>query len=197
MSSCDTLLHTFTSVIEPLRMEKLFGEQRPVELEIGCGDGGFLLGYAQSNPKRNFIGVERLFGRIRKLDKKGRRDNLQNLRLLRIEARYLIQHLLPEHQMEAMHVYFPDPWPKDKHARHRLIDGEFPGHTARLLKSGGVIHLRTDDMAYFEQMQEVFRAHGGFELESAPSDLASRVTEFEADFNAQGKPTRRASWRLL
>lgn len=99
--------------------------------------------------------------------------------------------------MEAMHVYFPDPWPKDKHARHRLIDGEFPGHTARLLKSGGVIHLRTDDMAYFEQMQEVFRAHGGFELESTPSDLASRVTEFEADFNAQGKPTRRASWRLL
>ena len=196
MNSFDTLLHTFTSITEPLRVEELFDEKRPIELEIGCGDGGFLLGYAQATPERNFIGVERLLGRIRKLDKKSRRDNLQNLCLLRIEARYLVQYLLPEHRMEAMHVYFPDPWPKDRHARHRLIDREFPGHTIRLLKPGGVIHLRTDDAAYFEQMQEVFCAHGGFEFESTPPDLAARVTEFEADFNAQGKPTHRVSWRL-
>ena len=197
MSSCETLLHTFASATEPLRMEELFDEYRPTELEIGCGDGGFLLGYAQANTQRNFIGVERLLGRIRKLDRKGRRDSLQNLCLLRIEARYLIQYLLPEHQMEAMHVYFPDPWPKDRHARHRLIDEEFPGHTVRLLKPGGVIHLRTDDAAYFGQMQAVFRAHGGFEPESTPTDLAARVTEFEADFNAQGKPIHSASWRLI
>jgi len=197
MSSFETLFHTFASVTEPLRLEELFDEQRPTELEIGCGDGSFLLGYAKENPERNFIGVERLLGRIRKLDKKGRRDNLQNLCLLRIEARYLIQYLLPDHQMKAMHVYFPDPWPKDRHARHRLIDEKFPSHTARLLKPGGVIHLRTDDTLYFEQMQAVFCAHGGFESESTPLELVKLVTEFEADFNAQGKPTNRVSWRLL
>ena len=196
MSSCDTLLHTFTSITEPLRLEALFAEQRPCELEIGCGDGGFLLGYAQANPERNFIGVERLLGRIRKLDKRGRRDSLQNLRLLRIQARYLIKYLFPEQQMEAMHVYFPDPWPKDKHARHRLIDKEFPSHAARLLKPDGVIHLRTDDTSYFERMQETFIAHGRFEFEPTPPDLAARVTEFEAEFNSQGKPTNSASWRL-
>ncbi len=196
MSCCDTLLHTFTSITEPLQLEALFAKEQPCELEIGCGDGGFLLGYAQANPKRNFVGVERLLGRIRKLDKKGRRDNLQNLRLLRIEARYLIKHLLPEQQMEAMHVYFPDPWPKDKHARHRLIDKEFPNHAARLLKPNGVIYLRTDDTSYFEQMQETFIAHGRFELEPTPLDLAARVTEFEAEFNSHGKPTNSTSWRL-
>ena len=197
MNSCDTLLHAFTSITEPLRMEELFDEQCPIELEIGCGDGGFLLSYAKANPERNFIGVERLLGRIRKLDKKGRRDNLQNLCLLRIEARYLIKHLLPEHLMEVMHVYFPDPWPKDKHARHRLIDEEFPSYAERLLKPGGVIHLRTDDLAYFKQMQRTFHSHDGFEHEPTPSDLAARVTEFEADFNARGKSTNSASWRLV
>ena len=55
MSSSGTLLHTFTSITEPLRVEELFTKQRPIELEIGCGDGGFLLGYAQANPDRNFI----------------------------------------------------------------------------------------------------------------------------------------------
>ena len=95
-----------------------------------------------------------------------------------------------------IHVYFPDPWPKDRHARHRLIDGEFPKNAARLLKPSGAVHLRTDDPTYFKQMQTVFRVHGGFSSEETPVELAERVTEFEKEFNAQGKHTNRASWRL-
>ena len=115
-----SLLHEFKSVTEPLRLEKLFPaskEAQPAELEIGCGDGGFLLEWATRHPKKKFLGIERLLGRIRKLDKKGRRANLTNLRLLRIEARYVLQHLLPAAAFEAVHIYFPDPWPKDKHRR--------------------------------------------------------------------------------
>ena len=194
--SDNALLHEFQSITEPLRLEELFPAVQPAELEIGCGDGGFLLQMAQQHPDRNFLGVERLLGRIRKLSKKGQNASLTNLRLLRLEGRYVMKYLLPEKAFEAIHVYFPDPWPKDRHARHRLIDGEFPQTAARLLKKAGVVHLRTDDVTYFKQMKTVFCAHGGFNEKETPDELAARVTEFEVEFNAQGKHTNRASWRL-
>ena len=87
MSNPDALLHDFQSITEPLRLEELFVTPQPAELEIGCGDGGFLLEHAQRHPERNFLGVERLLGRVRKLSKNGQRVALTNLRLLRIEAR--------------------------------------------------------------------------------------------------------------
>ena len=194
--SDNALLHEFQSITEPLRLEKLFRAVQPVELEIGCGDGGFLFQMAQKHPKRNFLGVERLLGRIRKLSKKGQRAGLTNLWLARIEARYVMKYLLPEKAFEVIHVYFPDPWPKDRHARHRLIDGEFPQTAGRLMKKGGVVHLRTDDVTYFKQMKTVFCAYGGFKEEETPGELAARLTEFEMEFNAQGKQTNRVSWRL-
>ena len=194
--SDNALLHDFQSITEPLRLEGLFPAAQPAELEIGCGDGGFLLQMAQQHPDRNFLGVERLLGRIRKLSKKGQNASLTNLRLLRLEGRYVMKYLLPEKAFEAIHVYFPDPWPKDRHARHRLVDGEFPQTAARLLKKVGVVHLRTDDVTYFKQMKTVFCAHGGFNEKETPDELAARVTEFEVEFNSQGKPTNRASWRV-
>ncbi|MCH2378712.1 MAG: tRNA (guanosine(46)-N7)-methyltransferase TrmB [Pedosphaera sp.] len=194
--SDNALLHDFQSITEPLCFEELFPAVQPAELEIGCGDGGFLFQMAQQHPGRNFLGVERLLGRIRKLSKKGQRASLTNLRLLRLEGRYVMKYLLPEKAFEAIHVYFPDPWPKDRHARHRLVDEEFTQNAALLLKRGGVVHLRTDDATYFKQMQTVFGSHGGYVEENTPAELAARVTEFEVEFNSQGKPTNRASWRV-
>ena len=194
--SDNALLHDFQSITEPLRLEELFPAAQPAELEIGCGDGGFLFQMAQQHPDRNFLGVERLLGRIRKLSKKGQRASLTNLRLLRLEGRYVMKYLLPEKAFEAIHVYFPDPWPKDRHARHRLVDDKFPQYAAHLLKRGGVVHLRTDDATYFKQMQMVFGSHGGYVEGNTPVELAARVTEFEAEFNVQGKSTHRASWRM-
>ncbi len=194
-----SLLHEFKSVTEPLRLEKLFSaskEAQPTELEIGCGDGGFLLEWATRHPKKKFIGIERLLGRIRKLDKKGRRANLTNLRLLRIEARYVLQHLLPAAAFEAVHIYFPDPWPKDKHRRHRLIDEKFPALAQRILVPGGIVHLRTDDLDYFTQMQESFAPAKDFSSTETPKELAALTTEFERQWNEEGKPTLRVSYLL-
>jgi len=191
-----SLLHEFESVTEPLRLEELFPVGQPAELEIGCGDGGFLLEWATRHPKKNFIGVERLLGRIRKLDKKGRRAELANLHLLRFEARYLLQYLLPDHAFDAAHIYFPDPWPKDKHRRHRLIDEHFPELARRILLPNGIVHLRTDDPAYFEQMQESFLPAKYFSVTETPVELANVTTEFERQWNEEGKPTLRVSYRL-
>ena len=84
MSEPDALLHDFQAITKPLGLEELFTQPQPVELEIGCGDGGFLLEYARRHPERNFLGVERLLGRVRKLSKRGQHAGLNNLRLLRL-----------------------------------------------------------------------------------------------------------------
>ena len=196
MSEPDALLHDFQSITEPLRLEELFTQPQPTELEIGCGDGGFLLEYAQRHPERNFLGVERLLGRVRKLSKRGQHAGLNNLRLLRIEARYVLDYLLPERAFSVVHIYFPDPWPKDKHARHRLIQPDFLPRIRRILAPDGVLYLRTDAPPYFEQMQNTFRDAEGFAEESTPAALSEITTEFERQWLAEGKRTHYAAYRL-
>ncbi len=197
MSDPDALLHDFQSITDPLSLEELFPLPQPIELEIGCGDGGFLFEYAQRHPDRNFLGVERLLGRVRKLSKKGLREGLANLRLLRIEARYVLEYLLPEHAFEALHIYFPDPWPKDRHRRHRLINETFPPLARRILRQKGVIYLRTDDPVYFGQMQETFQDLKDFAVENTPGEIASITTEFERQWLDQGRHIHRAAYRLV
>ena len=197
MSDPDALLHDFQSITEPLSLEELFPLPQPFELEIGCGDGGFLFERAQAHPERNFLGIERLLGRVRKLSKKGLREGLTNLRLLRIEARYVLEYLLPEHAFEALHIYFPDPWPKDRHRRHRLINETFPPLARRILRQKGVIYLRTDDPVYFSQMQETFQDLKDFAVENTPGEIASITTEFERQWLDQGRHIHRAAYRLV
>lgn len=173
----------------------LFPAAQPLEVELGSGDGSFLVEYARRHPDRNFIGVERLLGRIRKLDRKGRRAGLTNLRGVRIESSYFLEYLLPPHSAQALHIYFPDPWPKRKHRRHRLINERFPTIAQQALAPGGTVFLRTDDRDYFEQMVAVFAASPGFRAVEAPSELAELLTDFERDFRARGVETLRAAYK--
>jgi len=192
----DTLLVTLSSIVKRLDLDNFFQAIQPLEVELGCGDASFLVEYARQNPTRNFIGVERLLGRIQKLDKKGRRLGLTNLRGLRIESAYFLEYLLPPHAAAALHIYFPDPWPKKKHRKFRLINEKFPVLACNALVPGGTAFLRTDDAYYFQQMNEVFAAAQEFEKVETPAALAAITTDFERDFNAQGIPTLRAAYQL-
>jgi tRNA (guanine-N7-)-methyltransferase len=138
--------------------------------------------------------VERLLGRIKKLDKKGRRLGLVNLRGVRIESSYFLEWLLPAHAAAALHVYFPDPWPKLKHRRHRLVNERFPALARAALAPGGRVFLRTDHADYFQQMQAVFAACPEFRPVATPAELAELPTDFERDFLAAGVPTLRAAY---
>ena len=131
---------------------------------------------------------------MRKLDRKGRRAGLTNLRGVRIECGYFLEWLLPVGSASALHVYFPDPWPKKKHRRHRLISERFPALARQALIPGGVVYLRTDDTDYFAQMIEVFTAAPGFRKVETPPELAALFTDFEKDFHAQGIETLRAAY---
>ncbi|MEY4917390.1 MAG: tRNA ((46)-N7)-methyltransferase TrmB [Verrucomicrobiota bacterium] len=192
----DNLVIQLQTILEPLKLAEQFPQSQPLEVELGCGDASFLIEYARRNPGKNFIGVERLLGRIQKLDKKGRRAGLTNTRGVRIESAYFLEYLLPSHCAEAIHVYFPDPWPKKKHHKHRLINESFPALARQVLQPGGMVFLRTDDVDYFNQMTEVFAAAKEFSLVETPSALAEITTDFEREFNAQGIPTKRAAYQL-
>ena len=190
----ESLLYRLPSILERMDLAKMFAKVQPLEVELGSGDGSFLAEYARLHPERNFIGVERLLGRMRKLERKSRRAGLTNLRGVRIESSYLLEYLLPAHSAAAVHVYFPDPWPKRKHRRHRLINERFPALAHQALAPGGRVYLRTDDENYFEQMAAVFAVSPVFRRVETPSDLSSLLTDFEKDFQARGVKTLRAAY---
>jgi tRNA (guanine-N7-)-methyltransferase len=191
------LIYDLPSIVERLDPANLFARAAPLEVELGCGDGSFLVHYAQRHPERNFIGVERLLGRIRKLDRKGRRASLTNLRGVRIESAYFLEYLLPLHSAAALHIYFPDPWPKRRHWRRRLVNERFPEIARQALSPGGVVYMRTDDPAYFEQMVAVMTAGAGFRAVETPEELSEVLTDFEEDFRKQGVRTLRAAYQSV
>jgi tRNA (guanine-N7-)-methyltransferase len=197
MIAPDNLIYPLPSILKRLDLVELFPKRQPLEVELGCGDASFIAEYAVNHPDRNFIGVERLLGRIRKLDRKGRRAGLANLRGVRIECAYFLEYLLPAHSATALHVYFPDPWPKKKHRKNRLVSERFPELCRAALASGGTVYLRTDDEDYFAQMTTVFAASSAFRPGETPSELAGLTTDFEKEFNAREIQTRRAAYSLV
>lgn len=189
------VLYPLPSILERLALRALFVAERPLEVELGSGDGSFLVEYARRHPERNFIGVERLLGRARKMERKARRAGLVNLRGVRIESAYFLQYLLPAHSAVALHIYFPDPWPKRRHQRHRLIGERFPALAGDALAPAGTVFLRTDDRDYFARMQAVFGASPLFRAVGTPPELAELPTDFESEFQARGIRTLRAAYQ--
>ncbi len=185
------------SIVEPLALGGLFPKPQPLEVELGCGDASFIVQLAQQHPEKNLIGVERLLGRISKLDRKGRRAGLGNLRGVRIESSYFLQYLLPRHSAAAIHIYFPDPWPKKRHHKNRLINENFPAIARAALQPEGIVFLRTDDAPYFSQMTEVFDADKRFRKIETPTELAALHTDFEKGFHARGIKTLHAAYQLI
>ncbi len=190
-----TLVHNLTSLVERLDPARLFPLPQPMEVELGSGDGSFLVNYAKIHPERNFLGVERLLGRLRKLNRKGLRAGLANLRGLRIESAYFLEYLLPPQSVSALHIYFPDPWPKRKHRKNRLINARFTELAHQALTPSGVVFLRTDDADYFAQMTDAFAASAVFGPVETPAELSAVVTDFERNFQARGVATLRTAYQ--
>jgi tRNA (guanine-N7-)-methyltransferase len=188
------LIYPLTSILRRLDPAELFPRVQPFEVELGSGDGSFLVNYAKLRPEINFLGVERLLGRLRKLERKGKRAGLVNLRGVRVESAYLVEYLLPVGGVAALHIYFPDPWPKRKHRKNRMINERFPVIARQALAPGGIVYLRTDDRDYFGQMQAVFAASPLFEPAETPAELSAVVTDFERGFQARGIATLRAAY---
>ena len=161
-------------ILSRLDFAALFGNTAPVELELGAGDGSFLLQYSAAHPEVIFLGVERLFGRLRKIDRKGRRQGLKNLRGLRMEATYLMDWMIAPASLSAIHVYFPDPWPKKRHHKRRIVQTGFVELLAQKMAAGGIVHMATDWENYAGHMLEVLQANPDFENLSESGDYCVR-----------------------
>jgi tRNA (guanine-N7-)-methyltransferase len=172
---------------------------RPLEIDLGCGDGTFLLGMAAHHPERDFLGVERMLGRVSKTARKIAVQKLSNARIMRLESAYTVAWLLPRASVSRLHLLCPDPWPKKKHAARRLVNqAEFLDGLVRTLKPGGEFLLKTDDQPYFEDalLSLESRAHQFERLDWPEDAFFYPITDFEQSWLDVGRVIHRARWRL-
>ncbi|MGB0610762.1 MAG: tRNA (guanosine(46)-N7)-methyltransferase TrmB [Verrucomicrobiales bacterium] len=166
---------------------EIFETNRPLEIDLGCGDGSFLVAMASHYPERNFLGVERLLGRVRKVIRKAEKNSLLNLKVLRLELSYTIEWLLPDHCANRMHLLFPDPWPKKKHHKRRMVNKSFCESLVRILKEDGEFLFKTDHPDYFEESMLALENFDLLEQLSWNTDDFYPVTDFEKIWTKEGK----------
>ncbi len=182
-----------------LKPEEIFPQAgRPLEVDLGCGDGTFLVEMARHHPERDFLGVERLGGRANKVERRIKRAGLTNARILRLESAYTVGWLLPPHSVSRLHLLCPDPWPKKKHHRRRLVlDPEFQSGLERILVPSGEFLHKTDSAEYYEVATEAFDALPGFKRIEWPEEpFFYPQTDFEKQWLAEGRTIQRARWGL-
>lgn len=179
------------------QMGDLFSRSAPFEVDIGSGEGSFILEMARRHPERNFLGIERLLGRVRKTCRQAAREGLTNVRMLRLEIAYALRYVLPLGSVNVAHVLFPDPWPKRYHHPRRLVQDGFMEAMHGILAAGGELRIKTDDQPYFLWMEKVIARAKGYERLEWTDDLEYPATDFEARFVAQGLPIYRARLRKV
>ena len=151
-----------------------------IELDMGCGNGAFLLALARRYPNRLFLGSDVHSGRLRKTDRRTGRHGLRNVELLMAGNLNLAGYLLPDACISRLHILCPDPWPKVRHHYRRLVNSDFLWRAARILKPGGVMHLATDDPDYYEWLNRLVPATPFFRpAREAVADIADLKTDFE------------------
>ena len=162
---------------QPLDLEQTFGRQAPRMLEIGFGAGEALLAFAQSHPELDCIGVEVHKPGVGHLLLGAEAAGLQNLRIICHDAVEVLQQQLAPGSIQRVHIFFPDPWPKKRHHKRRLIQPGFVELLARVLAVGGTLRLATDWEHYAMHMREVIDASPWFVNEAPDTGFVARSEE--------------------
>lgn len=172
---------------------------RPFEVDIGCGDGLFLEQMAALHPDSNFLGVERLIGRVDKTARRLAREGIRNARVLRLESSYALAWLLPPQSVSRLHLLCPDPWPKKSHWKNRIInDPEFLAGLQRALRPDGEFLFKSDDKNFFTNGLESIGALPGFEKLEWPDDaFPYPESAFERQWLALSRTMQRARWKRI
>ncbi|MBX3616113.1 tRNA (guanosine(46)-N7)-methyltransferase TrmB [Nitrosomonas sp.] len=165
-----------------LNLDQVFGRQAPRILEIGFGMGEATASIAKMHPDIDYLGIEVHTPGVGSLLKLIQQNELANLRIIQYDAVAVMQHMLPAECFDGIHIFFPDPWPKARHHKRRLIQSAFISHLCRHLKPGGYIHAATDWENYAMQILQVFSREQ--QLRNSVRDFAPRpdyrpITKFE------------------
>jgi tRNA (guanine-N7-)-methyltransferase len=181
----------------PLDFRDIFANGHPVELEVGFGKGLFLLTDSMARPEVNFLGVEierkYQFFTANRIAKRG----LANVRLVCADARQFLRDCIPTQSIQAIHVYFPDPWWKKRHHKRRLWTREFVTQCERVLRPGGRLHTATDVAEYFAHYTALLAEQPGLQPVPPPTEITPQhdmdyLTNFERKSRQAGKPVYRA-----
>lgn len=176
----------------PLDLAVLFGNGHPVELEIGMGKGAFLIEQCRARPHVNFIGLEWANWFWRYASDRLRRGGLANVRTARAEAAYFLREFVPDASLRAVHIYFPDPWPKARHNKRRLVQDSFMPIVTRVLAPGGRLQIVTDHADYFAQIADVLGRSTlrvvDFDRPSSAAEDEVVGTNFERKYRREGRP---------
>src|SRR5271155_3963893 len=171
----------------------MFGRRAPVEIEIGAGKGEFIIERAAELPERDFIAVELSSTITRVLAVRCGRAGMDNLRVVRMDARTLVNLMLPDASVGAYHIYFPDPWPKERHVKHRLFPPTPAASLFRTVEPGATAYVATDVREYAGEIFPMMLA-AGFIRAVEPVPGAER-TGFARKYVAAGKPVYAGSFR--
>lgn len=164
-----------------LDFESVFGCSAPVEVDLGCGDGSFLVAAAAANPARNFLGIDRMAGRVRSACRKIELGHVTNARVLRCEISYAVGQMLPPNSVEVFHLMFPDPWPKRRHAPRRIVTESLLNSLAHALAPHGLVRIATDDTEYFREMERLAARSRHF-IQMAEREAPAPASTFETRF---------------
>jgi tRNA (guanine-N7-)-methyltransferase len=176
----------------PINWGEMFGNDHPVELEIGIGKGTFITEQARARPEVNFFGIEWARWFWRYASDRLRRHGCANARTVRAEALYFLSEFVRDESLSVLHVYFPDPWPKKRHHKRRLIQEPFLRQAERVLAAGGRLQVVTDHKDYFEQIEQVVRASKlkvvDYNRPGSAGEGEFVGTNFERKYAREGRP---------
>jgi tRNA (guanine-N7-)-methyltransferase len=179
----------------PLDWAAIFGNDGPVEIEIGSGKGTFLADAAVLRPETNFLAVELAGPFAEHVRDRVRRRDLRNVRVVRAEASGFLERHVPPGSVRVIHVYFPDPWPKKRHHKRRLVAPRFAAVAARALEPGGELRFVTDHEEYFQEAMAVLAETPGLAPGRIEPGEMDDLTNYERKYRAEGRPIHRARFR--
>jgi len=170
--------------------------ERPLVLEIGSGMGETTIEIAKAHPEMDFVAVEVHGPGVGSLLNRIQKANMTNLRIVRHDAVEVLERMVADGSLAAIHLFFPDPWPKKRHHKRRLVQAAFAALVAKKLKSGGIFHAATDVPDYAEHIEQVFLENNHFER--MKRGFAERpTTKFEARGRKLGHAIRDLYFRRI
>lgn len=179
----------------PVDWTAFFGRVGPVEVEIGSGRGRFLTDEAAARPGTLFLGAEIEVEYARIAQARAGKMGLGNVRFVRLDGKEFVLRRLPAASVAALHVFFPDPWPKKRHAKRRLFSPDFVRAASVALAPGGALRVATDNLPYFESIREVLDAESALEKVPGSETGWSSGTDYERKYSKEGRPMARGVWR--